>query len=295
MNNGTEISIANNFVVKSKALFQLLKFRLTFLVTFSGSMAFLLGSNVVNYQSLILFIIGGFLVTGSANIINQIIEKDLDKLMSRTQNRPLPLSILSVQESVFFCVVIGLVGLAAHWAINPLTALISLLSLLLYGFAYTPLKRIGPIAVFVGAFPGAFPPLIGWVAATNSIDTMAIVLFGIQFLWQFPHFWAIAWVAHDDYIKAGFKLLPSKGGRDINTAFNIMIYALFLIPASILPYMLGITGKVSAVIVIFAGLLFLMQTFQLMKNCDKKAALQMMFGSFFYLPIVQIAFVFDKI
>ena len=295
MNNGTEISIANNFVVKSKALFQLLKFRLTFLVTFSGSMAFLLGSNVVNYQSLILFIIGGFLVTGSANIINQIIEKDLDKLMSRTQNRPLPLSILSVQESVFFCVVIGLVGLAAHWAINPLTALISLLSLLLYGFAYTPLKRIGPIAVFVGAFPGAFPPLIGWVAATNSIDTMVIVLFGIQFLWQFPHFWAIAWVAHDDYIKAGFKLLPSKGGRDINTAFNIMIYALFLIPASILPYMLGITGKVSAVIVIFAGLLFLMQTFQLMKNCDKKAALQMMFGSFFYLPIVQIAFVFDKI
>jgi heme o synthase len=292
----TYISVRENVVVKTKAYFQLLKFRLSFLVTFSGAIAFYLGSGEsLNWSNLLVFCLGGFLVTGAANIINQVIEKDIDKLMTRTQNRPLPTSVLHKSEAIFFAAIIGSIGLFIHYQINFLTFAISLISLLLYGFAYTPLKRVGPIAVLVGAFPGAFPPLIGWVAATGEINLMAMILFGVQFLWQFPHFWAIAWVAHEDYTRAGFKLLPSSGGRDLSTAFNIMVYTLFLIPASIMPYMIGVTGRTSAIIVIIAGLLFLSQTFLLMKKCDRKSAMQMMFGSFIYLPIVQIAYVLDKI
>lgn len=296
MNTVSDISIQVGVIEKAKAYFQLLKFRLSFIVTFSGAIAYYLGAgNSLNITELAIFALGGFLVTGSANIINQVIEKDIDKLMTRTQNRPLPTGVLNKSEAIIFCIIIGFIGLWIHWNINFLTFSISFISLLLYGFVYTPLKRVGPIAVLVGAFPGAFPPLIGWVAATGQIDTMAIILFGIQFIWQFPHFWAIAWVAHDDYTRAGFKLLPSKGGRDLNTAFNIMIYALFLIPASIMPYMIEATGKKSAIVVIIAGVLFLSQTFLLMKRCDRKSALQMMFGSFLYLPIVQIAYVLDKL
>ncbi len=191
---------------------------------------------------------------------------------------------------------LGVTGVAIHFIhFNLLTALLSLLSLILYAFVYTPLKRVGPIAVFVGAIPGALPPMIGWVAVSNGITTEALILFGIQFIWQFPHFWAIAWVAFEDYAKAGFKLLPSSNGRDLNTAFNIMIYTLFLIPISLLPMYIGLTGITSGIIVTIAGILFLMQTFYLMKKCDTKAAKWMMFGSFLYLPIVQIAFVLDKI
>lgn len=296
MNTINDIELKEVMMVKFKAYFQLMKFRLSFLVTFAGGIAYYLGSGKnINYTSLLIFAFGGFLVTASANIINQIIERDIDKLMTRTKNRPLPTGILNKNEAIVFCVLLGVVGLWIHWNINILTFSISLLSLVLYGFVYTPLKRVGQIAVFVGAFPGAFPPLIGWVAATGQIDTMAIILFGVQFLWQFPHFWAIAWVAHEDYSKAGFKLLPSKGERDISTAFTIMIYTLFLIPASIMPFMIGATGKTSAVIVIIAGLLFLSQTFLLMKKCDHKSAKQIMFGSFLYLPIVQIAYVLDKV
>lgn len=289
---------------KIKGYAQILKFRLSFLVAFSGAMAFIVASNSVNYLNLTLFVVGGFFVTAAANIINQIKEVEFDKLMKRTQDRPLPTGVLNKKEAAVFCVILGVVGLLIHYYwLNPLTALLSFISLLLYGFAYTPLKRVGPIAVFVGAFPGAFPPLIGWVACTGSIlngvdgtpEMMGLILFGIQFIWQFPHFWAIAWVGDEDYKKAGFKLLPNKGGKNITTAFNIMIYTLFLIPLSLLPHYFGVTGIKSAVVVTIAGILFLIQTFQLMRSCDKAAALKMMFGSFFYLPIVQVAFVLDKI
>lgn len=296
MNNELKIGLEIGMTSKLKAYGQLMKTRLSLLVVFSGAIAFLLGSGgSFEYQQLIVFGIGGFLVTASANIINQVIERDLDKLMVRTQNRPLPNKVLTVKESIVFSVLLGVTGLVIHLQINFLTFGFSLLSLILYGFVYTPLKRVGPIAVLVGAFPGAFPPLIGWVAARGQVDAMAVILFGIQFLWQFPHFWAIAWVAHEDYTKAGFKLLPSSGGRNLNTAFTIMTYTLFLVPASILPYMVGFTGVKSAIVVMITGMLFLAQTFLLMKNCDKKSAKQMMFGSFLYLPIVQIAYVLDTI
>ena len=206
---------------KLKGYVQILKFRLSFLVAFSGAMAFIVASHTVNYVHLFLFVLGGFLVTASANIINQIKEVEFDKLMKRTQNRPLPTGVLTKKEATTFSLLLGIVGLTIHYFyLNPLTALLSLISLLLYGFAYTPLKRVGPIAVFVGAFPGAFPPLIGWVACTGTImgtnlltgelEMMGLILFGIQFIWQFPHFWAIAWVGDEDYQRAGFKLLPNK-------------------------------------------------------------------------------------
>lgn len=282
---------------KLKAYFELLKFRLSFLVAFSGGIGFVLASsNHIDWIKLTVFAIGGFLVTGSSNIINQIIEKDLDKLMKRTLARPLPTNRLSIAEATLFSFIIGSIGLfLLVFYVNILAAIITFISSILYGFVYTPLKRKGPIAVFVGALPGALPPLIGWVAASGSFSYLALLIFGIQFVWQFPHFWAIAWVLDEDYKKAGFKLLPSGGAKDTNTAFLIMIYSLCLIPLGLLPYLVGIAGITSAVITTLAGVLFLAQNIYLMKECSQKAALQLMFGSFIYLPVVQIALVFDKI
>lgn len=268
----------NSIVYRGLALVkpyvQLLKVRLSLLVAFSAAIGYVLGaSSSISTLHFLMFTIAGFMVTASANIINQLKEVEFDKLMTRTMNRPLPLHLISRSNAAIFSFVLGVSGLYLHLVyINQLTAFISLLGLVLYAFVYTPLKRVGPVAVFVGAFPGAFPPLIGWVAATGVLGTEAIILFGIQFIWQFPHFWAIAWVADDDYQKAGFKLLPSKGGRNLNTAFNIMIYTLVLVPLSLMPMYVGLTGPISAVIVSAAGVLFLMQTFYLMKTCDRKAA-----------------------
>ncbi len=289
----TNISI----IEKVKSFGQLLKFRLSFLVAFSGSMIYILASpREISIVNLMLFAVGGFMVTGAANIINQIIEVEYDKLMNRTMNRPLPTGRLSATEAAIFGLVIGIIGLYVHYMYcNPLTALLSFISLLLYGFVYTPLKRVGPIAVFAGAVPGALPPLIGWVAAQGSITIEALILFGIQFIWQFPHFWAVAWIADEDYKRAGFKLLPSKGGKDLKTAFNIMTYTLLLTPLSLLPFFINLTGKTSAIIVTLTGIVFLMTTFRLMQKCDRKSALYIMFGSFLYLPIVQIAYVLDKV
>ena len=228
--------------------------------------------------------------------INQIIEEDLDKLMSRTKSRPLPTERLSKLEATVFAVVTAIVGSALIYvSSNVLTLVLSLASLILYAFIYTPMKRVGPIAVFIGAIPGALPPLIGWVAATGGISHEALIIFGIQFIWQFPHFWAIAWVADEDYKMAGFKLLPSGGKKDLNTAINIMIYTLFLLPLGLLPSYFGLTGLTSGVVVTVCGVLFLAQTFQLMKDNSKQSARRIMFGSFMYLPIVQIVFLIDKI
>ncbi|MFD1187291.1 heme o synthase [Pontibacter rugosus] len=281
---------------KASAYFQLLKFRLSLTVAFSSAIGFILGYPNSTWIDILMVMLGGMLVTGAANIINQILEKDLDKLMKRTSKRPLPTGQLSIKEAVVFCIMLALAGTALLGIyFNPLAAALSLLSLVLYGFVYTPLKQISPICVFVGAIPGGMPPLIGWVAATGSLDIQAIVLFGIQFFWQFPHFWAIAWVLDDDYKKAGFKMLPMAGGKNLKTAIQIMIYTLVLIPLSLLPLQFGMTGSTSAMVAVVCGVLFLAQTFYLMHTCSKKAAMSIMFGSFLYLPIVQIAFVLDKI
>lgn len=296
MVSDSSLSIGDRVGFKIRALFELLKFRLAALVAFSGAFGYSLAVQKIDWLLFGLFCIASVAITGSANIINQIIEKDLDKLMKRTAGRPLPSGRLSVQEAAVWALFLGIASLSIFtYFFNITTALLSALSLILYGFVYTPLKRVGPIAVFVGAFPGAFPPMIGWIAATNHFGLEPGILFAIQFFWQFPHFWAIAWVLDEDYKRAGFKLLPSQGGKDLNTTIQIMIWTLFLLPFGWVPFKLGMTGINSAFVATVFGVLFLAQTFHLMRKCTDKTALQLMFGSFIYLPIVQIAFLLDKI
>ncbi len=289
-------------IERVKAYVELLKLRLSFLVAFSSAFGYALGAVHFSWATLGWLFLGGLLVSGASVTINQILEKDFDKLMKRTQNRPLPTNRISIFEAKVFTVFIAILGLSIlAITTNWLTVLLSILSLVLYSFVYTPLKRVGPIAVFVGAIPGALPPLLGWVAATGHISTAALVIFGLQFIWQFPHFWAIAWVADEDYKKAGFKLLPAGGKKDLNTAFQIMIYTMVLIPLGVLPSQFGITGLYSAFVVTLCGALFFAQTFYLMKQClvgeesSYKAARSIMFGSFIYLPVVQIALILDKV
>lgn len=282
---------------KVKAYYELLKPRLSMLVAFSCAFGYGLASKgSIDWMVLSMLVVGAFLLSGASVCINQIIERDLDKIMTRTQSRPIPTGRISVNEASLFSVVCLVLSIAILWVFtNPLTVVLSLVSMVLYSFIYTPLKRVGPIAVFVGAIPGALPPLLGWIAMTGGITYEAMIIFGIQFIWQFPHFWAIAWVADDDYKKAGFKLLPSGGGKDLNTAIQIMVYTMFLIPLGLLPAKFGITGLDSAIVASVCGVAFFAQTFSLMKTGSQKSAKRIMFGSFLYLPIVQIAYLLDKI
>jgi protoheme IX farnesyltransferase len=289
------ISATHAFGLKARAYVELLKARLSLLVAFSCAFGYALAMRGnVNFETLAMLVTGGFLLSGASVGINQIIEVELDKVMSRTCNRPLPTGRLTLNETIIFISIIFVLSiLILAFYTNLLTVLLSVVSMLLYSFVYTPLKRVGPIAVFVGAIPGALPPLIGWVAASGAITYESLIIFGIQFIWQFPHFWAIAWVADEDYKKAGFKLLPSGGGKDLNTAIQIMIYTLFLIPLGLLPATFGITGLYSAIVATVCGVAFLAQTFSLMKTGSRQSALRIMFGSFLYLPIVQIAYLLD--
>jgi protoheme IX farnesyltransferase len=287
---------STSFLVKAGWFFQLVKFRLSALVVFSGCFGYLMAQQgSTNWIELCGLIAGSLLVTSGANTINQIIEKDLDKLMHRTDKRPLPTEKITIKEATYFTLIVTTIGtIILIFLVNAFTAGLTLFSLILYGFVYTPLKQKSPISVFVGAFPGAMPPLIGWVAYTGTLSVEAFILFGIQFIWQFPHFWSIAWIGDEDYKRAGFKMLPN-GNKDFNTAFKMMTYTLFLIPMGVLPAQYSMTGLTSALIAVVCGALFLVQTFSLMRTGSRKAALRMMFGSFFYLPIVQLAYLFDKV
>lgn len=292
-------SIDSNFTFrdKIKAYYDLSKFRLSMTVVFSSVVGYVMGiEGAINYLSLGLFALAAFLTTAGANTVNQIIEKDLDARMKRTKDRPMPTSRLSHTEAVWFIVLTIIIAqLILINVFNIKAAFIAFLSFVLYSFVYTPLKRKGPIAVAVGAIPGAFPPMIGWLAATNQFGWEPGILFAIQFFWQFPHFWAIAWVLDDDYKSVGFKLLPSSGGRDLNSAIQIMIYTVVLLPLCWIPFYLGMTGINSAMIAMLFGILFLIQTLNLMRKVDNRAALQLMFGSFIYLPVVQISYLLDKL
>lgn len=290
----SDISIVRS---KLKAYAELMKFRLSLTVAFSSGFGYVLGTKgAVDIFNLLALTLGGLFISGASITINQIIERDLDSVMSRTMNRPIPTGRTSVQEATWFALIVGGLGI---WLLiqftNPLTTALSVLSLILYSFVYTPMKRVGSIAVIMGAIPGALPPLLGWVAATGTISQEALIIFGIQFVWQFPHFWAIAWVADEDYKKAGFKLLPLGGKKDLRTAIQIMSYTMFLIPLGLLPMKIGLTGIDSAIVATICGVLFLSQTFALMLDCSRKSALKIMFGSFIYLPVVQIAFLLDKL
>lgn len=280
-----------------QAYFKLTKFRLTSTVAFSSGMGYILAERgQVHWLNLALFLVGGFCITVSANIFNQIIERESDKLMKRTAGRPLPEGIISPKHAIIASILFLISGTAILAVYSTLNALIlSLVSLVIYSFIYTPLKTVSPVAAFIGAFPGAFPPMIGWLAVTGEYGWEPGVLFAIQFLWQFPHFWAIAWVLDDEYKKAGIKLLPTKEGRNKRTATIVMTYTLCLLPLGFLPYIFGMAGITSAYVALGCGILFFLQTVHLWRECTVKSALMLMFGSFLYLPIVQIAFVLDKV
>jgi protoheme IX farnesyltransferase len=295
------INTAENSVTpmsKIRDYAQFIKLRLASLVVFSAAISFVIGSQEINWSKMLLLILGGFLVTGASNGFNQIIEKNLDKLMDRTQNRPLPQDRMNVNEAFILAAIMGILGIAILWIfLNPLSGVLGMLALILYTVVYTPLKQVTPFAVFVGAFPGAIPPMLGYVATSNGfgeISFQAWLLFAVQFMWQFPHFWAIAWVLDDDYKKAGFRMLPSLGGRDKSSAFQILVYTLFLVPISLLPVFFHMSGTISAIIIVLSGIFFAYQATVLYRECTVEAARKLMFGSFLYLPVVQLAVMIGK-
>lgn len=278
---------------------QFTKLRLSALVVFSAIIGYVIAIEelkvAINWLEMTMLFVGGFLVTGASNGYNQVIEREYDKLMPRTATRPIPTGRMTPSEGITVATFCAITGVGLLWIfVNPLSAILSVVALLLYVFAYTPMKRVSPWAVFVGAFPGALPPMLGWVAATPDfgfVGTNALLLFAVQFMWQFPHFWAIAWVVDEDYRKAGFRLLPTKE-RDKGSAFQIVVYAFMLIPMSFLPIFFDMTGIIGMSVVLVCGVLFLYQAVTLYNTLDTKAASRLMFGSFIYLPVVQLAYLF---
>ena len=273
----------------------LTKFKLSALVIFSAAMGFLTAPGNPDWSKLIILIVGGFLVTAASNGLNQVIERDLDKLMDRTSNRPLPDQRLSVAEALSVCVFCGVTGIYLLTSyLNLASGLLGLFALLSYTLIYTPLKRVTPFSVFAGAVPGAIPPLLGWVAATGHLGIEAWVLFAIQFIWQFPHFWAIAWVLDDDYKKAGFIMLPT-GFRDRGSAMQTFVYALSLLPIGFLPFVYGISGLVAALTIAATTIYFAYTAYKLLSSQSVEAARKLMFASFIYLPVVQLIMMLDKV
>lgn len=286
-------------LIKSRArdYSQLLKPNLSFMVVFSSVIGYLLAPGI-HFQIVPVFelFIGGMLVTGGANTLNQILERDIDALMHRTQDRPLPTGRMMPAEALVVAVTSGLTGsILITLAFNPLAGLLSMLSLGLYAFAYTPMKRVHPISVFIGAIPGAMPPLIGWAAGTGGLSVNGWILFLIQFFWQFPHYWAIAWVCFEDYARAGLRMLPSHEGKTKFTGLQCMFYSIVLIPLVVLPRMVGMSGNWGMYLCIACGLLYFAASVQFFRKNDRKSAKRVMFASFIYLPVVLLALYFDKL
>jgi protoheme IX farnesyltransferase len=277
-----------------------MKFRLSATVVFSAVIGYLLGTDIFSLSALSFLIIGGILVTGSANAFNQLLEQKHDKLMERTAQRPLPLGNLSSIQALVFATLIGSIGLLVLFNVVPggfKSCLFGMLSILLYVLVYTPLKRISPIAIFVGAFPGAIPILLGWVAATNDFGLAAGVLFAVQFCWQFPHFIAISWVLDKEYKKAGFKMMYG-GEKGKYPALISIIASLLMTIVSVIPFFWNCTdlrlSVFGASLVFILGLWFTLKSVKLYNNTDDKSALKVMLSSFVYLPIMQIIYVLDK-
>lgn len=276
---------------------QLVKLRLSLTVVFSALMSYWI-SLPLGYSlgyKLFSFLLGGFLITGAANILNEVLEKNYDALMSRTSNRPLPSGRMTESTAILIAGLMSVFGLIFLASLNLWSALLGAISLLLYSFVYTPLKRVSSVAVFVGAIPGALPVLIGTVSAQGSLTTLGLCLFSIQFFWQFPHFWSISWLGHQDYIKAGFKITPSLGVNPTKkTGFQAFIYSLFLIPVFLLCQYFKIGGDFSLLIFLIFSLVYILLSYQLFSSNNKKAALTLLFFSFFYIPVILGVFLIDK-
>ncbi len=280
---------------KFKAYSELMKLRLSSLVIFSSFLGYMIAPGEIEWLQVLWLSIGGAFVTGASNSFNQIIEKDLDKIMERTKNRPLPDGRLTVKEALVFSFVIALIGVGSLLLVNYLCAILGVLALLLYVFAYTPLKQISPLSVFVGSIPGSFPPMLGYVAATGSFGLEAGVLYAVQFFWQFPHFWAIAWKLNDDYLKAGFKMLPSLGGRDKKSAFQIMLYTAMMLPMGAMPYLVGMANVYSVPLALLLTMPMLVYSIKLYLTLEMKYAVKVMFASFYYLPLILIIYLITKV
>ena len=288
---------------RAKDYNQLLKPNLSGMVVFSSVIGYLMAPNVHFiwndmgvWRQIITLFLGGMLVTGGANTINQILEHESDSLMKRTRTRPLPEGRMSRTEAWIFAAFTGVGGaLLLAYYFNPLAGGLSFFSLLLYAFAYTPMKKVHPVAVLIGAVPGALPPLIGWVAATGSLSMGGWVLFTLQFFWQFPHFWAIAWVAFDDYSRAGIRMLPTREKETRFTGIQCMLYSLVLIPMAMVPHAIGLTGNIGMWICVLCGMMYFAASVVFYVRNDHKSARRVMFASFIYLPTILLALVIDKI
>lgn len=275
----------------------LTKFRLALSVVFSSVAGYLLGVDEFLFQNLLLLAVGGYAMVGASNAFNQIIEKDLDLKMKRTQNRPIPSGAMSVNTAFAIASLLTILGLSLLFVINPITAMFGAISIFLYVSIYTPLKTMTPLSVFVGAFPGAIPFMLGWVAATGSFGIEAGTLFMIQFFWQFPHFWSLGWWLYDDYKEGGFFMLPT-GKRDKGTAIQIILYTIWTLLVSVVP-VLGVTGElklsiISAVLIFALGLVMLFYAVKLFKTKSTKQARQLMLASVSYITLIQIIYVLDK-
>jgi len=276
---------------------EITKMRLSLSVVFSSIAGYLLGADEVSFYTILLLALGGYFMVGASNAFNQIIEKDLDALMERTKNRPIPAGRMSVKSAFILASLFTVFGIIILYIINPQTAMFGAISIFLYTSAYTPLKTRTPLSVFVGAIPGAIPFMLGWVAATDDFGIEPGTLFMLQFFWQFPHFWAIGWFLHEDYKKAGFNMLPT-GKPDKATAAQIIMYTAWTILVSIIP-VFGFTGAlqltiVGAIIVFLIGLVMLYYAIQLFKKRTVVSARQLMLASVIYITLIQIVYVADK-
>lgn len=272
----------------------LVKFRLNITVVFSSVMAYLIAANgVVEWSVVMILALGGFFITGAANTINEVLEADFDVMMKRTENRPIAAGRMTREEGILWAGMMSLMGITLMSCFNVWAAFFSIISLITYAFIYTPLKRVSPIAVTVGAVPGALPMLIGCVAYQGEVTELALVLFAIQFIWQFPHFWAIGWLGNEDYSRAGFKLLPfGSKGPDKKAGWLSMWYALILVPLGVLPYYIGEAGIISAIILPILALIYAWFGWNFYQKNDRKSALATMFSSFAYLPIALFVLLF---
>ena len=284
-------------MISAKIFTSLTKARLALSVVFSSIAGYFLAVDMVDFNELILLVVGGYSIVGASNSFNQIIEKDKDALMDRTKNRPLPAKEITTQNAFWISVFLTLIGLLCLYFINYKTAFFAAISVFLYTCVYTPLKPITPLSVFVGAIPGAIPFMLGWVAATGSFGIEPGTLFMIQFFWQFPHFWALGWMLDDDYKKAGFIMLPT-GNRDKSTALQIILYIIWMMIISVFPYT-GLTGDLtlsfgSTIAILTLGIIMLVLAINLYNKMDISSARKLFYSSILYLTLIQIIYLIDK-
>lgn len=278
---------------------QLVKLRLTLTVVLSSVLAYLIALpwEFFEWSSLLLLAFGGFFTTASANVLNEVLEREYDAKMTRTMNRPLADERMKVGEAVLYAGLFALLGIVFLALFNPLTSFLGTFALVIYAFIYTPMKRISPISVVIGAIPGALPVLIGSVAAEGRLTLLGLILFTFQFLWQFPHFWSIGWLGFEDYSKAGYKLLPvdSNGNPDRSIGLQSLLYVMFLFPVGVLPFVFGFSGWMSLIVVSLMTMIYFIFSFKFNRDFDRKSALGLMFCSFVYIPVSLVVFLIDKI